>query len=221
MLRASHDCQVLVEHPYDAEGLNHAVGFCVLQGGLDVQIKWPNDIYYNGVKIGGALIHTTWAASSQQFCVLTGIGLNVSNSQPTTCLDDIISSRLAQQQEQGQQLAQQPVRVYKEQLLACVLNHLESCFDTFASQGFDPLRPLYLATWMHSNQVVELDDGADQASHAHGSQGLGPRRVSLTIVGLSPHGFLLAKDPLGQEYELTPDGNSLDMMQGLIKKKLH
>lgn len=193
-----------------------------MQGGLDVQIKWPNDIYYSGVKIGGALIHTTWAASTQQFCVLTGIGLNVSNSQPTTCLDDIIRSRLEQQQQQQQGVEQQvqPVRVCKEQLLACVLNHLESCFDTFQAQGFDPLRPLYLSSWMHSGQVMEL---ADDTAFQRGSsqQQSAATRVPLTIVGLSPHGFLLAKDPLGQEYELTPDGNSLDMMQGLIKKKLY
>lgn len=185
-----------------------------MQGGLDVQIKWPNDIYYEGVKIGGALIHTTWAASTHQFCVLTGIGLNVSNSQPTTCLDDIIQSRLSQQQ---QQQPPQAVRVCKEQLLAGVLNHLESCFDTFQTQGFEPLRPLYLATWMHSNQVVELEEGGGAEQHQGGA---GSKRVPLTIVGLSPHGFLLAQDPLGQEYELTPDGNSLDMMQGLIQKKL-
>jgi biotin--protein ligase len=191
-----------------------------MQGGLDVQIKWPNDIYFNGVKIGGALIHTTWAASTQQFCVLTGIGLNVSNSQPTTCLDDIIRSCLEQQQQpQGAEQQVQSFRVCKEQLLACVLNHLESCFDTFQAQGFDPLRPLYLSRWMHSGQVMEL---ADDAATQQGSFQQGPAtRVPLTIVGLSPHGFLLAKDPLGQEYELTPDGNSLDMMQGLIKKKLY
>lgn len=198
-----------------------------------MHIKWPNDIYYQGTKIGGALIHTTWAASSQQFCVLTGIGLNVSNSQPTTCLDDIIASRLASQQQQQQQdagslqqqAAQPPLKVCKEQLLAAVLTHLESCFNTFEGQGFAPLMPHYLASWMHSNQVVQLaDDAAAAASSAAvqstGGGGSSSSKVPLTIVGLSPHGFLLAKDPLGQEYELTPDGNSLDMMQGLIKKKL-
>jgi biotin--protein ligase len=198
--------------------LCRAVLCCALQGGLDVQIKWPNDIYYQGVKIGGALIHTTWAASSQQFCVLTGIGLNVSNSQPTTCLNDIIQQCVQQQQQQvAHQEQLQPLRVCKEQLLACVLNNLESCFDTFQSQGFEPLRQRYLASWMHSNQVVELQDSAEAAAGA-GSHAAA--HVPLTIVGLSPHGFLLATDPLGQEYELTPDGNSLDMMQGLIKKKL-
>lgn len=192
----------------------HCFEWCWLQGGLEVQIKWPNDIYYSGVKIGGALIHTTFAGT-QQFCVLTGIGLNVSNSQPTTCLDDIIQARLQQQQGQQSQ-QQQPARVCKEQLLASVLSHLEACFDTFQSQGFDPLQPLYLSAWMHSNQVVELEEGGGDG----GGVGQSGQRVRLTLVGLSPHGFLLGKDAQGAEYELTPDGNSFDMMQGLIKRKL-
>jgi biotin--protein ligase len=49
-------------------------------------------------------------------------------------------------------------------------------------------------------------------------QGGGP--VQLVIQGLSGAGFLLAEDGLGAKYELTPDGNSLDMMQGLIRRKL-
>lgn len=110
-------------------------------------------------------------------------------------------------------------KVCPEQLLAGVISHLESCFNQFESQGFEPLKPLYLASWMHSNQQVEL--AADVEASGTGV-GLLDRqqRVTLTIVGLSPHGFLLAVDAMGQEYELTPDGNSLDMMQGLIKKKL-
>ncbi len=49
-------------------------------------------------------------------------------------------------------------------------------------------------------------------------QGGGP--VALVIRGLSDAGFLLAEDAAGARYELTPDGNSLDMMQGLIRRKL-
>lgn len=50
--------------------------------------------------------------------------------------------------------------------------------------------------------------------------GDGVRRVSLTVAGLSPSGFLLAVDGEGGRYELTPDGNSLDMMQGLVRRKI-
>lgn len=44
--------------------------------------------------------------------------------------------------------------------------------------------------------------------------------LSLTIRGLTKGGFLHAVDEFGSSYELTPDGNSLDMMQGLIRRKL-
>ncbi len=39
-------------------------------------------------KIAGALIHTTW--SRDQFSMVTGIGLNLSNPHPTTCLNAIL-----------------------------------------------------------------------------------------------------------------------------------
>jgi biotin--protein ligase len=55
--------------------------------------------------------------------------------------------------------------------------------------------------------------------------------VALIIRGLSPAGFLLAEEEetgtacsggstVGKLWELTPDGNSLDMISGLIRKKL-
>lgn len=50
--------------------------------------------------------------------------------------------------------------------------------------------------------------------------GKGETRVPVTIKGLSPDGFLLAVDDDGARFELQPDGNSLDMMKGLIRKKL-
>lgn len=48
----------------------------------------------------------------------------------------------------------------------------------------------------------------------------GINSTQLVIRGLSQHGFLRAEDANGKMYELTPDGNSLDMMQGLLRRKL-
>jgi hypothetical protein len=59
------------------------------------------------------------------------------------------------------------------------------------------------------------DQGFDNASSALNIS----IASELTIEGLSKQGFLLASDDLGRVYELTPDGNSLDMMKGLIKRK--
>ncbi len=84
--------------------------------------------------------------------------------------------------------------------------------QVFERQGFAPLEPPYLASWMHSGQRVVLDGSAQP-----GQEG---GQVEVLIVGLSPFGFLLAQDGAGTSYELTPDGNSLDMMQGLLRRKL-
>ncbi len=95
----------------------------------------------------------------------------------------------------------------KEALLASILTQLEQGLDSFAEHGFAPQEQQYLDCWLHSEQAVTLEDPS-----------AGP--VQLVIKGLTSSGFLLAVDELGVRYELTPDGNSLDMMQGLIRRKL-
>jgi biotin--protein ligase len=203
-----------------------------------VQVKWPNDIYSGGVKIGGALIHTSW--QGEGFNVVTGIGLNVSNTHPTTCLNSVLSQQLAQQQQQqaepagaschggGSEGASQAaaaatsgsdpassaaVQVCREELLAHICSALEACFTTFEQQGFQALEQEYLRCWMHSGQQVTLVDPP-------GADGQPGEAVALTITGLSSTGFLRAVDAAGAAYELTPDGNSLDMMQGLLRRKM-
>ncbi|KAI8471829.1 MAG: hypothetical protein J3K34DRAFT_384539 [Monoraphidium minutum] len=186
----------------------------------DVRIKWPNDIYSGGLKIGGALIHTTFQGGS--FGVLAGIGLNVANRAPTTCLEEVVARQAAPGGGGG------GVRLPRGAVLAHVLNHLERCYDEFEARGFPPLEGAYLASWMHSGQQVELEEGAVLAAtpEARAAAAAAPPaapgggRVRLTIRGLSANGFLLAEDAAGGQWELTPDGNSLDMLVGLIRRKL-
>ena len=53
-------------------------------------IKWPNDIYVNQMKIGGILCQSI--CRDGVFHVVVGVGLNVNNSEPTTCLADLVHS---------------------------------------------------------------------------------------------------------------------------------
>jgi hypothetical protein len=68
--------------------------------------------------------------------------------------------------------------------------------------------------------------GLQRQQHLHGnrtdrvSRWLQGGPLLVEVVGLSTSGFLLARDSSGQQYELAPDGNSLDMMRGLIRRKL-
>ena len=45
-------------------------------------------------------------------------------------------------------------------------------------------------------------------------------QVPVTVVGLSENGYLKGCDDNGTVFALHPDGNSLDMMHGLVRRKL-
>ncbi|KFM25424.1 Biotin-protein ligase [Auxenochlorella protothecoides] len=171
-----------------------------LQGGagLEVRLKWPNDIYAGEYKIGGVLCHSAYR--DRAFHLVWGLGLNVGNRAPTTCLD-----RLFEEAAVARSLpAPPPAR--PERLLASLLGWLEPAVDGLAQHGFQPFQPGYLRAWLHSGQRVELEEAGS--------------RVALTIEGLTPDGYLLARDDAGLAYELHPDGNSLDFFRGLVRKKL-
>ena len=59
----------------------------------NVQIKWPNDIYVEGKKIGGILIENSWSDQLLHYSLL-GIGINFSNSplNHATCLSKHIAN---------------------------------------------------------------------------------------------------------------------------------
>ena len=54
--------------------------------GIDVRIKWPNDIYAGGLKLGGVLCHSSYR--DKLFHIVMGVGLNLANRQPTTCVGE-------------------------------------------------------------------------------------------------------------------------------------
>jgi len=48
--------------------------------GLEAELKWPNDVVWNGKKIGGILCESEFVGEETRFVVL-GIGLNISQSR--------------------------------------------------------------------------------------------------------------------------------------------
>ncbi|KAJ9516269.1 hypothetical protein QJQ45_001102 [Haematococcus lacustris] len=255
MFSASRQVAILGEQ---APFINYLVCLAVLRGikatlqqlypartppDLGIRIKWPNDIYHAppaspaaALKIGGALIHTSWSGSG--FKVVVGIGLNLTNNQPTTCLQQLLEQAHSSQESgaSGREPDTCPV-ISRELLLANVVSHLDECFSVFEQHGFAPLEPDYLSSWMHSGQLVttqgKVQTGAGTVPTAGGSgrpgeEADGGDSVTLRLRGLSSSGFLLAEevegDHAGQHgtrlWELTPDGNSLDMMAGLLRRKV-
>lgn len=170
--------------------------------GLVTDIKWPNDIYCGGVKLGGILCNSVYRA--QQFQVIIGVGLNISNDDPTTCINAAVRRR-------AQELnlpAASSLAVDVEALLADILVRLQHYMTTLQTEGFKSIEPAYTSAWLHSDQKV-IVKGEGQEEDA-----------AVIIKGLTDEGYLLAEDHAGDKYALSPDGNRLDFFNGLIRKKL-
>ena len=182
---------------------------------VDVRVKWPNDLYSGGLKIGGVLCTSTYTEGA--FDVVVGVGLNLDNDAPTTCVNAIIGAAwdalLAESAPGGAGTDRAdffvaPRRATREALAAGFMNRFEALSGLLAtSGGFDALEPAYLRQWLHTDQKVLLEEN-------------GGAKTEVTVRGLTKTGYLLAVDAKGASFELHPDGNSFDFFQGLVKKKL-
>ncbi|WZY76340.1 hypothetical protein YC2023_022724 [Brassica napus] len=164
---------------------------------IDVKIKWPNDLYLNGLKVGGILCTSTYR--SRIFHVSVGVGLNVDNNQPTTCLNAVLKD-----------ISPASVLLKREEIIAAFFHKFEKFFDLFIDQGFKSLEELYYRTWLHSGQRVIVEDKIEDQVVQN----------VVTIQGLTSSGYLLAIGDDYQMYELHPDGNSFDFFKGLVRRKI-
>ena len=76
------------------------------QGPLDIRIKWPNDVYASGKKIAGILTHSTYR--SKVFRITVGCGINLANSEPSTCIDDLLRQQVSDAQPIKKEVGLEP-----------------------------------------------------------------------------------------------------------------
>ncbi|XP_076017504.1 biotin--protein ligase isoform X2 [Genypterus blacodes] len=165
---------------------------------IDMRVKWPNDIYYSDLmKLGGVLVTSTVIGST--FHLLIGCGFNVSNSNPTICINDLVQQYNSQH---GSSL--QPLTC--AQLIARSISCLEDLITNFQQGGPDAVLPLYYKRWLHSGTDVHLwsEDGPEAK-----------------VVGLDHNGFLQVHSREHGVVSVEPDGNSFDMMKNLVVTKQH
>uniref|UniRef100_A0A2C9H8A1 BPL/LPL catalytic domain-containing protein n=1 Tax=Anopheles quadriannulatus TaxID=34691 RepID=A0A2C9H8A1_ANOQN len=168
---------------------------------LDLGLKWPNDIYaYGASKLGGSIFNTQ--VDSIEAIVNLGVGFNLSNSKPTLCLNDVIA------QYNAKHSTTLPALSY-EKTFALIFNKLEQLYDRVQRDGIEVLQQEYYRYWLHQDAEISMV----------GTEG---ESLQGTIVGIDEYGFLLVKkQPSGETVSVHPDGNSFDMMQGLIVPKFN
>ncbi|XP_032431560.1 biotin--protein ligase [Xiphophorus hellerii] len=165
---------------------------------IDVRVKWPNDIYYsNLMKLGGVLVTSTFVGST--FHLLIGCGFNVTNSNPTVCINDLI-----QQYNTQNGCSLEPLSC--SQFIALTLNCLQTLITSFQQRGPDAVLPTYYKRWLHSGTQVRL--WSEEGPEAQ-------------VVGLDDNGFLQVCSKEEGMVSVEPDGNSFDMLKNLVVMKQH
>jgi len=145
-----------------------------------VKIKWPNDIYAvqggRSLKIGGILCQSCNVLN--HFSIVAGVGLNLDNAEPTTCVNALLA---VEAEACGVGVAP----VTREEVLAVFLNDFELLMEVrvgadrgrvvggrsaterdaplqvLRSKTFEALAGTYQRYWMHRDQQLSLEDPDD------------------------------------------------------------
>jgi BirA family transcriptional regulator, biotin operon repressor / biotin---[acetyl-CoA-carboxylase] ligase len=126
------------EGPSAISGLSLAVGIAIVRALKAANIngiglKWPNDIYWQGHKLGGILVEVS-GESNGPISVVTGIGLNLYIPQQQ-------AQRIDQVWTDLEKVSQTPVS--RNQLTSLLLEHLLPVLNQFSVNGIQD----YLDEW--------------------------------------------------------------------------
>ncbi|XP_040570847.1 biotin--protein ligase [Lepeophtheirus salmonis] len=179
--------------------IQHLIGVATVEGlrklrkDVDVRLKWPNDIYYgSSLKLGGILVNSS--ISGEVATIDIGLGLNLDNDVPMISLNRILESH-----------GLQPIS--REEFFAELLNSLEIIIEKVQSNDLNSVMNLYYQYWLHGAQNVQLMNSNTELKE----KGI--------IRHLDQYGFLIVETEKSYKISVHPDGNSFDMVKGLIIPK--
>jgi BirA family biotin operon repressor/biotin-[acetyl-CoA-carboxylase] ligase len=170
--------QVFHRGAISTEGLSLAVGVLVVEalakfGVVDIELKWPNDIYCQGKKLAGILLELVGDAAGE-CAVVIGLGLNV--SLPSAVADEIDQSWIDLQ-------SIVEAAISRSELTAELLNSLLPALSNYEVDGFES----YLQRWGN----LDFLKGCSVTASRGESSVLGVAQ------GVNERGALVIKTPLG------------------------
>lgn len=146
--------------PPDFSALGLAAGVAARRALQDVgirgvQLKWPNDLYARGAKLGGVLLEMRGEPPGA--CrIVAGIGINV--AMPENAARDV-----SQRWIDLEQLAKD-AEVSRNALAAALLNRWIEAFAHFEAEGFAPFLNEWREADLLAGQEVEISDSREQLS---------------------------------------------------------
>ncbi|MBB4012957.1 biotin--[acetyl-CoA-carboxylase] ligase [Niveibacterium umoris] len=137
-------------------GLSLAVGLAVAQalerlGAQGVALKWPNDIWLDGRKLGGVLIELQ--QSGARTASVIGVGLNLLPPADGAVTDQPVAGLSASGARSTDAVT----------VLAALLASLADVLDHFEAHGFAAMRDAWQARHALQDQAVRLIDDSGEA----------------------------------------------------------
>lgn len=129
-----------------------ALADCLKQRGVDVQLKWPNDLRVNGGKLGGILSELA-VDHEAKYTLVVGIGVNLhlapsareAIDQPAVGLDELLPASVVASEREA----------WIGRLAAAVLQTL----SVFSREGFAAFRPRFNELMEGRGREVDVVDG--------------------------------------------------------------
>ena len=141
-------------------GLSLATGVAIVRAlrrhAVDAALKWPNDVLWQGRKLGGVLIEVQGDAGGPCAAVI-GVGINVCLSAGQKLS---IDQAVADLHEAG------GASLERGEWLAAILLELSASLHRFARSGFAPVRAEWDRYHAHAGRPVELS--LPDGSRVHG-----------------------------------------------------
>jgi BirA family transcriptional regulator, biotin operon repressor / biotin---[acetyl-CoA-carboxylase] ligase len=166
--------------PREAPSLSLAMGVCALRAlapltGMQVQLKWPNDLYASGRKLGGILIELQAESEGPAFVVI-GIGINCE-------LGESCSRRIQKSGTLPTDLAALGiVQCDRNRLAAALAIEFVRGLAEFATHGLAAFAPEWRAADALAGLVIDVDaPGGRVVGHARGIDAEG----ALCVQGVS------------------------------------
>ena len=155
--------------------------------GLDVRVKWPNDLLVGGRKLGGLLVESIQTAGKSVLSAVLGIGLNV-NLTESDLPAELVGIATSLRSALGHPVPR--LDVLRVMLLA-----LERCFERYEREGIAG----FLERWEELSSTlgreVTVTPGRPPAGAAE-------RIAAGTVTGLAKSGALILEDASGATHEI-------------------
>ncbi len=163
--------------------------------GLDVRVKWPNDLLVGGRKLGGLLVESMQTAGERVVSAVLGIGLNVGLSE------DDLPAELAGAATSLQLARHRPVA--RLDVLRATLLALEQCFERYEREGIAGFRERWRELSSTLGRKVAVTPRAANTPQEQGADGERlDQRATGVVTDLAESGALVIQDETGATREI-------------------